>query len=76
MFEWLKFWKGRTVVFAIVVVPGLLALVFSLLPFLDRSLERTPWRRQIPLLGVYCSGCGRYDPERDGRRADARWLLR
>ena len=52
MFEWLKFWQGRTVVFAIVVVPGILALLFFLLPFLDRSLERRPWRRPIPLLGV------------------------
>lgn len=52
MFEWLKFWEGPEVVFAIVVVPGALALLFFLLPFLDRSLERRPWRRPIPLLGV------------------------
>lgn len=52
MFEWLKFWEGPEVVFAIVVVPGILALIFFLLPFLDRSLERRPWRRPIPLLGV------------------------
>ncbi len=52
MFEWLKFWQGGMVVFAIVVVPGVLALLFFLLPFLDRSLERRPWRRPIPLLGV------------------------
>ncbi len=52
MFEWLKFWEGPKVVFAIVVVPGILALLFFLMPFLDRSLERRPWRRPIPLLGV------------------------
>ena len=52
MFEWLKFWQGPTVVFAIVVIPGILALLFFLLPFLDRGLERRPWRRPIPLLGV------------------------
>lgn len=52
MFEWLKFWEGPEVVFAVVAVSGLLALVFFLLPFLDRSLERRPWRRPIPLLGV------------------------
>jgi len=52
MFEWLKFWEGPEVVFAIVVVPGILALLFFLLPFLDRNLERKPWRRPIPLLGV------------------------
>src|SRR5271168_3691556 len=52
MFEWLKFWQGRMVVFAVVVVPGMLALLFFLLPFLDRSLERRPWRRPIPVLAV------------------------
>ncbi len=52
MFEWLKFWEGPEVVFAIVVVPGALALLFFLLPFLDRGLERRPWRRPLPLLGV------------------------
>ena len=52
MFEWLKFWQGPAVVFAIVVIPGILALLFFLLPFLDRGLERRPWRRPIPLLGV------------------------
>lgn len=52
MFEWLKFWQGPSVVFAIVVVPAVLALLFFLLPFLDRGLERRPWRRPIPLLGV------------------------
>ncbi|HUZ05729.1 MAG TPA: cytochrome bc complex cytochrome b subunit, partial [Acidobacteriaceae bacterium] len=52
MFEWLKFWEGPKVIFAIVVIPGTLALLFFLLPFMDRSLERRPWRRPIPLLGV------------------------
>ena len=52
MFEWLKFWEGPTVVFAVVVVPGLLAMLFFLLPFLDRRLERRPWRRPIPVLSV------------------------
>ena len=51
-FEWLKFWEGPWVVFAIIVVPGLLALAFFLMPFLDRSLERRPWRRPIPVLAV------------------------
>ena len=52
MFEWLKFWEGPEVVFAIVVIPGILAALFFLLPFLDRSLERRPWRRPIPVLAV------------------------
>lgn len=52
MFEWLKFWEGPEVVLAIVVIPGALAALFFLLPFLDRSLERRPWRRPIPVLAV------------------------
>jgi ubiquinol-cytochrome c reductase cytochrome b subunit len=52
MFEWLKFWEGPTVVIGIVVVPGLLAGAFFLMPFLDRRLERKPWRRPIPALAV------------------------
>ena len=52
MFEWLKFWEGPKVVFAVIVVPGLLAAGFFLMPFLDRGLERRPWRRPIPVLAV------------------------
>ena len=52
MFEWLKFWSSRMEVFAVVVIPGILALLFFLIPFLDRKLERKPWRRPIPLLAV------------------------
>jgi ubiquinol-cytochrome c reductase cytochrome b subunit len=52
MFEWLKFWSSRMEVFAVVVIPGILALLFFLIPFLDRKLERRPWRRPIPLLAV------------------------
>jgi ubiquinol-cytochrome c reductase cytochrome b subunit len=52
MFEWLKFWEGPKVVLGIVVVPGLLATAFFLMPFLDRRLERRPWRRPIPALAV------------------------
>ncbi|HEV2273350.1 MAG TPA: cytochrome b N-terminal domain-containing protein [Acidobacteriaceae bacterium] len=51
-FEWLKFWEGPKVVFAVVITPAVLALLFFLVPFLDRSLERRPWRRPIPLLAV------------------------
>jgi ubiquinol-cytochrome c reductase cytochrome b subunit len=52
MFEWLKYWEGPKVVFAVVVIPGLLAGLFFLMPFLDRKLERRPWRRPIPVLAV------------------------
>jgi ubiquinol-cytochrome c reductase cytochrome b subunit len=52
MFEWLKFWEGPRVVIGIVVIPGMLASIFFLMPFLDRKLERRPWRRPIPALAV------------------------
>jgi ubiquinol-cytochrome c reductase cytochrome b subunit len=52
MFEWLKFWPSRMEVFAVILVPASLALLFFLIPFLDRKLERRPWRRPIPLLAV------------------------
>ncbi|HUY82568.1 MAG TPA: c-type cytochrome [Acidobacteriaceae bacterium] len=52
MFEWLKFWPSRMEVFAVIFVPAALALAFFLMPFLDRKLERRPWRRPIPLLAV------------------------
>jgi ubiquinol-cytochrome c reductase cytochrome b subunit len=52
MFEWLKFWEGPNVVIGVMVVPGILAMVFFLMPFLDRKLERSPWRRPIPALAV------------------------
>ena len=52
MFEWLKFWSSRMEVFAVIFIPAILALLFFLMPFLDRKLERRPWRRPIPLLAV------------------------
>ncbi len=52
MFQWLKYWEGPWVVAGIVVIPGLLATAFFLMPFLDRRLERKPWRRPIPALAV------------------------
>ncbi len=52
MFEWLKYWEGPNVVIGVMVLPGLLAMVFFLMPFLDRKLERSPWRRPIPVLAV------------------------
>ena len=51
-FEWLKFWEGPRTIFGVVLVPAILALLFFCLPFLDRRLERRPWRRPVPLLAV------------------------
>ena len=51
-FEWLKFWEGPRTIFGVVLIPGALAALFFLLPFLDHKLERRPWRRPVPLLSV------------------------
>lgn len=52
MFQWLKYWEGPAVVVGVVVIPGLVAAGFFLMPFLDRRLERRIWRRPIPALAV------------------------
>ena len=78
MFEWLKYWEGPKVVFAVVVIPGLLAALFFLMPFLDRKLERRPWRRPIPVLAVafvmlgiiYFGVKSEYDDQHDAAVSD------
>jgi ubiquinol-cytochrome c reductase cytochrome b subunit len=53
MFQWLKYWEGWRTVIGVVMIPvALISLVF-LLPFMDRGLERRPWRRPIPVGGVF-----------------------
>jgi len=47
LFQWLKYWHGGTVVIGIGVVPAVIAVLFLLIPFLDRKSERRPWRRPI-----------------------------
>ncbi len=46
-FQWLKYWHGPAAMLGIVIMPLLGAVLFFLLPFLDRSLERRPWKRPI-----------------------------
>ena len=45
VFQWLKYWEGSLAFVGIVVIPGLLAVLFAGLPFLDRTDERRPLRR-------------------------------
>jgi ubiquinol-cytochrome c reductase cytochrome b subunit len=46
-FQWLKYLSGHASLLGGIVLPAVLALVFAALPFLDRRLERRPWRRPI-----------------------------
>ncbi len=45
VFQWLKYWAGAFAVVGILVIPGVIALLFVALPFLDRRPERRPWKR-------------------------------
>jgi len=47
LFEWLKIWHGQAEFVRIVIVPGIVAVLFVGLPFIDRRLERRPWRRPV-----------------------------
>jgi ubiquinol-cytochrome c reductase cytochrome b subunit len=46
-FQWLKYLSGRWSLIGGIFLPALLALIFAGAPFLDRRLERRPWRRPI-----------------------------
>ncbi len=47
IFQWLKYWPGSLSFVGVVVIPGLVAFFFASLPFLDRRMERRPWKRPI-----------------------------
>jgi ubiquinol-cytochrome c reductase cytochrome b subunit len=49
IFQWLKYWHGAAAVVGVLVIPTLLALAIVALPFLDRSIERRPWKRPIAM---------------------------
>jgi len=46
-FQWLKYLSGHWSLVGGIVLPGILALLFAAAPFLDRKLERRPWKRPI-----------------------------
>ena len=52
IFQWLKYFKGSLAVVGIVVIPALTALLIIALPFIDRRLERRPWKRPFAV-GIY-----------------------
>lgn len=52
LFQWLKYWHGNAVVIGIGVIPAVVALLFVLIPFLDRKPERRPWRRPLSV-GIF-----------------------
>ncbi len=52
VFEWLKYWPGKLSIIGIIVIPALVVALLIGLPFLDRSLERRPWKRPVTV-GVF-----------------------
>jgi quinol-cytochrome oxidoreductase complex cytochrome b subunit/mono/diheme cytochrome c family protein len=52
VFQWLKYWHGAASIIGILVIPSILVILVLALPFLDRSIERRPWKRPIAM-GAY-----------------------
>jgi ubiquinol-cytochrome c reductase cytochrome b subunit len=52
IFQWLKYWHGAASVVGILIIPAALAMAVISLPFLDRSVERRPWKRPVAM-GAY-----------------------
>jgi mono/diheme cytochrome c family protein len=52
IFQWLKYWRGPYAIIGIIVIPAITAALLVLVPFIDRRLERRPWRRPIAV-GIF-----------------------
>jgi ubiquinol-cytochrome c reductase cytochrome b subunit len=49
IFQWLKYWHGATSIIGVLVIPSALVAAALALPFLDRSVERRPWKRPVAM---------------------------
>lgn len=47
IFQWLKYWNGGLAIIGIIVIPGIIAALLVVLPFIDRRKERRPWKRPV-----------------------------
>src|ERR1700676_4826965 len=52
IFQWLKYWHGEASLIGVLIIPMVLAVAIIALPFLDRRIERRPWKRPVAL-GAY-----------------------
>src|SRR6202165_3638333 len=52
VFQWLKYWHGPASIIGILIIPSILIILVLALPFLDRSIERRPWKRPVAM-GAY-----------------------
>lgn len=54
LFQWLKYWHGSGIIVGLLVIPPIIVILFVAAPFLDRRLDRRPWRRPIPV-GIFAA---------------------
>jgi ubiquinol-cytochrome c reductase cytochrome b subunit len=52
IFQWLKYWHGAASLIGVLIIPTVLAVAIIALPFLDRRIERRPWKRPVAM-GAY-----------------------
>jgi ubiquinol-cytochrome c reductase cytochrome b subunit len=52
IFQYLKYWPESLSFLGVVVIPSIVAFGFASLPFLDKSMERRPWKRPLAV-GTY-----------------------
>src|SRR5262249_13719398 len=52
IFQWLKYWRGPYAIIGIIVIPAITAALLVFVPFIDRRLERRPWRRPVAI-GIF-----------------------
>jgi ubiquinol-cytochrome c reductase cytochrome b subunit len=52
IFQWLKYWHGPYAIIGMIVIPTITAALLIFVPFIDRRLERRPWRRPIAV-GIF-----------------------
>lgn len=50
IFQWLKYWHGAASVIGVLIIPTILALAVVAVPFLDRGIERRPWKRPVAMV--------------------------
>jgi ubiquinol-cytochrome c reductase cytochrome b subunit len=50
IFQWLKYWHGSAAIVGVLVIPTIIVMGILALPFLDRSVERRPWKRPIAMV--------------------------
>src|ERR1700687_4987799 len=51
IFQWVQYWHGSIAMIGVLVIPTLLVVAILAVPFLDRGIERRPWKRPAAMGG-------------------------